>query len=77
MEYIRFQSLVTLISHIFFIGMSFWGLQSVRIEHLFKKNKVQQVRLFYVILAIVLGYNLSNFFLDFTSHSQNLMYFFQ
>lgn len=77
MEYIRFQSLVTLISHMFFIGMSFWGLQSLRIDHLFKKNRVQQVRFLYVLLAIVLGYNLSRFFLDFITHTQNLIYFFQ
>lgn len=77
MEFIRLQSLVTLISHIFFIGFSFWGLQSLRIEHLFKKNRVQQVRFFYMMLAIVLGYILSSFFLDFLTHSQNLIYFLQ
>ncbi len=75
MEFIRMQSLVTLISHIFFIGLSFWGLQSLRIEHLFKKNKVQQVRFLYMIIAIVLGFTLSQFFLDFLTHSQNLIYF--
>lgn len=75
MEFIRMQSLVTLISHIFFIGLSFWGLQSLRIEHLFKKNKVQQVQFLYMIIAIVLGFTLSQFFLDFLTHSQNLIYF--
>lgn len=77
MEFIRIQSLVTLISHVFFIGLSFWGLQSLRIEHLFKKNKVQQVRLMYTMLAVVLGFILSAFFLDFLTHSQNLIYFFR
>ena len=75
MEFIRMQSLVTLISHIFFIGLSFWGLQSLRIDHLFKKNHVQQVRVLYIIIAIVLGFFLSRFFLDFLTHSQNLIYF--
>jgi uncharacterized integral membrane protein (TIGR02327 family) len=77
MEFIRIQSLVTLISHIFFIGLSFWGLQSLRIQHFFKKNKVQQVRIFYVLLAVALGFILSSFFMDFLTHSQNLIYFFQ
>lgn len=77
MEFIRIQSLVTLISHIFFIGISFWGIQSLRIEHFFKKNKVPQARFFYVMLAVVLGFILSTFFLDFLTHSQNLIYFFQ
>lgn len=77
MEFIRIQSLVTLISHIVFIGLSFWGLQSLRIQHFFKKNKVQQARAFYVILAVVMGFILSSFFMDFLTHSQNLIYFFQ
>lgn len=77
MEFIRIQSLITLISHIFFIGLSFWGLQSLRIQHLFKKNSVQQARFVYVMLAIALGFLLSSFFMDFLTHSQNLIYFFQ
>lgn len=77
MEFIRIQSLITLISHVFFIGLSFWGLQSLRIDHLFKKNKVQQVRFMYTIIAVVLGFILSTFFLDFWTHSQNLIYFFR
>lgn len=77
MEFIRIQSLITLISHIFFIGLSFWGLQSLRIQHLFKKNSVQQARFVYVMLAIALGFLLSSFFMDFLTHSQNLVYFFQ
>jgi len=77
MEFIRTQSLITLISHVFFIGVSFWGLQSLRIEHLFKKYRIQQVRAFYIMLSVALGYILSTFFLDFLTHSQNLIYFFQ
>lgn len=77
MEFIRIQSLITLISHIFFIGLSFWGLQSLRIQHLFKKNSVQQARFVYVMLAVALGFLLSSFFMDFLTHSQNLVYFFQ
>lgn len=77
MEFIRIQSLVTLISHVFFIGVSFWSLQSLRIDHLFKKYKVQQIRALYIIISIFLGYNISTFFLDFLTHSQNLIYFFQ
>jgi len=77
MEFITIQSLVTIISHIFFVGLSFWGLQSLRIEHLFKKNRVQQVRIFYVLVAVALGYLLSSFFLDFLTYSQNLIFFFQ
>ncbi len=77
MEFIRMQSVITLISLTFFVGVSFWSLQSLRLDHLFKKYKVQQIRALYLILSIVIGYNLSEFFMDFLTHSQNLIYFFQ
>lgn len=77
MEFIRIQSLITLISHIFFVGISFWSLQSLRMNHLFKKYKTQEIRALYIIVSIVLGYNLSSFFLEFLTYSQNLIYFFQ
>ena len=42
-----------------------WSLDAVNINGLFKKNKVMQARVFYLVLALVLIYLLSNFFLDF------------
>lgn len=77
MEFIRLQSLLRLISHVFFIGLSFWALQGLRIDEMFKKNRVQQIRMLYLIVSIALGFTISDFFLDFITHSQNLIYFFQ
>ncbi|SHE52586.1 conserved hypothetical integral membrane protein [Atopostipes suicloacalis DSM 15692] len=77
MEFIRVQSLITLFSHLFFIGLSYWASQSLRADHLFKKNAPQQLRVFYVLFAITIGYTVSNFFLDFMNYSQNLLTFFQ
>lgn len=75
MEYIRVQSLITLFSHLFFIGLSYWAVQSVRTEHLFKKNTSQQVRIFLLLLAVGIGYTVSSFFLEFMTYSQNLFFF--
>ena len=77
MEFIRIQSLITLISHIFFVGVSFWSLQSLRMYQFFKKYRTQEIRALYILVSIVLGYNLSSFFLEFLTYSQNLIYFFQ
>lgn len=75
MEYIRVQSLITLFSHLFFIGLSYWAVQSVRTEHLFKKNASQQVRIFLLLLAVGIGYAVSSFFMEFMTYSQNLFFF--
>ena len=75
MEYIRVQSLITLFSHLFFIGLSYWAVQSVRTEHLFKKNASQQVRIFLLLLAVGIGYTVSSFFMEFMTYSQNLFFF--
>ena len=77
MEFIRIQSLITLISHIFFVGVSFWSLQSLRMDQFLKKYRTQEIRALYILVSIVLGYNLSSFFLEFLTYSQNLIYFFQ
>lgn len=77
MEIIGLQSLITLLTRLFFIAISFWALQSLRIDHLFRKGHSQQVRVFYILLAIVIGYLVSSFFLDFLTHSQNMILFIQ
>ncbi|HLR91757.1 MAG TPA: DUF1146 family protein [Atopostipes sp.] len=77
MEYIRVQSLITIFSHLFFIALSYWAVQSLRTEHLFKKGTPQQLRVFYVLFAVALGYTVSSFFLDFMTYTQNLLTFLQ
>ena len=42
-----------------------WSMDSININGIFKKNKIMQARVFYIILCLVLIYLLSNFFLDF------------
>lgn len=42
-----------------------WSMDAVNINVIFKKNRVIQARVFYIILAMVLIYLLSNFLLDF------------
>lgn len=77
MEFIRVQSLITIASHLVFIALSYWAVQSLRTENLFKRNHPQQIRIFYLLVSILIGYTASNFFLDFFTHSQNLMLFLQ
>ncbi|ECJ9744670.1 DUF1146 domain-containing protein [Listeria monocytogenes] len=67
---------VIIISHLLFIVITFWTLQAINYEKFIKKNHVTQARLLFVIISIVLGYTLSNFFLDYLAASKQLINFF-
>lgn len=59
------QPLTVILSHLIFIIITFWALQSINYEKFLRKNHVVQARLLFAILAIVIGYFLSSFFIDF------------
>ena len=42
-----------------------WSLDSVNINHIFKKNKEMQAKVFYMLLAFALIYLIINFIWDF------------
>lgn len=42
-----------------------WSMDAININAIFKKNKVFQARVFYILICLVLIYLLSNFLLDF------------
>jgi uncharacterized integral membrane protein (TIGR02327 family) len=66
------QALLSLISHLVFIAISWWALQAVRLDKLIRPNHVFQARLLYVLLAIIIGSSVSNFFLDYYQWSKQL-----
>lgn len=68
--------ILEIISHMVFIFLSFWALRATRIEMWIRKNKIPQARLLYFFTAIALGYNVSSFFLEFTSLSRSLAFLF-
>ena len=42
-----------------------WSMDGVNINAIFKKNKIIQARVFYIVLVLVLTYLLANFLYDF------------
>lgn len=68
------QELIRLISHVFFVLVAFWSLQSLRTDTFLKKYHVPQARTLYVLLAIAIGYTASNFFIDFILSIQNVLF---
>ncbi|MDN3018024.1 DUF1146 family protein [Paenibacillus sp. BSR1-1] len=65
-------ALISIISHLVFIALSWWALQAIRLEKLLRPNHVFQARLLYILLAIFIGSSVSNFFLDYLQWSQQL-----
>ena len=64
---------LVLLSHVFFIGLTFYALQAVRYEQFIRKNKVFQAQLLFVLISMAIGYTLSSFFLDLSIWSNTLL----
>ncbi|WAA12162.1 DUF1146 family protein [Fervidibacillus halotolerans] len=77
LENIGFSSLLSIVSHLLFIGLAWWALQSLQFEKFLRKNRVAQARLLYILLAIAIGSTVSNFFLDYFIWSNQITYIFQ
>ncbi|MFS0690461.1 DUF1146 family protein [Sporosarcina sp. 179-K 8C2 HS] len=56
--------MLAIVSHIFFIGLSFYALQSIMPEKIIKKHHVFQAQLLFILLSFAIGSTVSNFFLD-------------
>lgn len=70
------QAIIGIVSHIFFIGVTFYALQSLRLEQVFKKGRTFQIQVLYILLSIAIGSTVSNFFIAFSTWSQQLPYLF-
>lgn len=70
------QSIVAIAVHLFFIVIAFYGLQSVRLEQVFKKGHVFQVQIMMILLSLVIGTTAGNFFLQLMNWSSQLQYLF-
>ena len=66
------EQIVRFTSHLIWIYLAFWSLQSLNLQTLFKKQKASQIRVFMLLLAIGLGYLVSSFFCFFLQLSKNL-----
>lgn len=70
------QALINIISHLFFIGVAFFALQALHFDKLLRGNRVFQARLLYILLTIMIGSAVSNFFLDYLYWSQQIQLLF-
>lgn len=75
-ENIGQEAIIKLISHLFFIGITFFALQSLHFDKLIRSNRVFQARLLYILLTITIGAGVSNFFLDYLFWARQLQFLF-
>lgn len=71
-----FQPLLAIISHIFFIGVSFYAMRALMLDKIIKSNHVFQAQIIYIFLSIVIGTSVSNFFLEISYWSGRLPFIF-
>ena len=45
--------------------VTLWAMDSVNINYIFKKNKIEQARMFYLFVTLSIIYLVTNFFYDF------------
>ncbi|MGX9133153.1 DUF1146 family protein [Rummeliibacillus sp. JY-2-4R] len=69
-------ALLGICSHIFFIGVTFYALQALMYEKIFKKNHVFQIQLLFILVSIAIGSAVSNFFLTVSTWSRQLPFLF-
>ncbi|APX73081.1 DUF1146 family protein [Companilactobacillus allii] len=65
-------AIITLVSHVVFIWLSFNILQVVDWQKIYNKSNPRMLQLLVAFISIALGYTVSSFFLNIISVSQNL-----
>jgi uncharacterized integral membrane protein (TIGR02327 family) len=55
--------------YLFMTGLTLYGLESINLSVLFKKNKVLQARIMYILIAFSFAYLSSSFLIEFLEAS--------
>ena len=56
--------MIKLVIYIFVIPLVIFAMDSININGIFKKNKIYQARLFYILIVFGLSYLICNFLYD-------------
>lgn len=56
-----------LLLYILIMIIVIWSIDGININQIFKKNKVYQARVFYIMLIFSITYLVTNFIIDFTN----------
>ncbi|SDM53526.1 DUF1146 family protein [Sediminibacillus halophilus] len=70
------EALISMISHLIFIIITWRILQGINLEPLIKKGRVMEANILLIFITIAIGTTVSRFFLDFLQWSQQLIFLF-
>lgn len=56
--------------YIFVTPIVIWALDGVNINSIFKKNKIYQASILYIMICLSLSYLVVNFFMDFFNYTK-------
>ena len=56
-----------LLLYVLVLIMVIWAMDGININHIFKKNKVFQARVFYIMIVFSITYLVTNFMISFTN----------
>jgi len=73
---IGYMAVISMISHVLFIYITWVAVQSINVEFFIQKGKVREARLLMILITIAIGVTVSNFVLDLLNWSQDLLYLF-
>ncbi|MCO7176325.1 DUF1146 family protein [Sporolactobacillus kofuensis] len=59
------QAMINILFHLSFLALTWWALQSLKLEKAFRQPKSKQARVLYLLLAIAISYPVAKFFLDY------------
>ena len=68
------QALIHIIINIFFLALTWWALQSFRLEVFLKNPHGAKAKMFMILLTIAIAHLVSQFFLDYLNSSLMLQY---
>ncbi|MBP1969881.1 putative integral membrane protein (TIGR02327 family) [Virgibacillus natechei] len=69
-------AVVSIISHIIFISLTWRVVVSINFDPLIRKDRVVEARILLLFITIVIGSGVSRFFLEILQWSRDLLYLF-
>lgn len=56
---------IKIIIYLIILPLCIWSVSSLRIEQFFKKNSINQIKLFYLLLSVCITYLVTQFIYEF------------
>ncbi|SET65824.1 conserved hypothetical integral membrane protein [Oceanobacillus limi] len=69
-------AIMSMISHVIFISITWRLVQTINLDPLIRKGKSGEAKLLLLLITIVIGSGVSRFFLEFIQWSQDLNFLF-